>query len=360
MLSDIYAGLMSGTSLDAVDCAIVAFPADRPRLLGTASMPMPNSIRERLLRLRFQEHGEIDDACEAGIELARLYAAAVEAARGQAGPAAGRLRAIGAHGQTIRHRPERGYTVQAGNPALLAELTGCPVIGDFRSRDIAAGGQGAPLASAFHRAAFSETGTSRAIVNIGGIANVTRIEADGAVSGFDCGPGNALLDEWIERHRGERYDRDGAWAASGRSDPALLRRLLAEPYFALPPPKSTGRDRFHLGWLGSALTGAEDPVDVQATLLELTATTIARAVVDSDEVYLCGGGAYNAALVERLATRTAPQPLATTAALGWAPEWVEAAAFAWLARECLAGRPGNLPAVTGARGARVLGAIYPA
>jgi anhydro-N-acetylmuramic acid kinase len=275
------------------------------------------------------------------------------------------IAAIGVHGQTVRHRPDLGYTTQIANPARLAEATGITVVADFRSRDIAAGGQGAPLVPALHAALFASNAVHRVIVNLGGIANLTDLPPHGEVRGFDTGPGNTLLDGWCERHTGAPFDRDGAWAASGRIARELLAELASDAYFAAAPPKSTGRDHFNPAWLQRALEqlrAAPQPVDVQRTLLVLTAATIARAIAEqcrgATEIVLCGGGANNAALVRELAAALAPRRLTTTAALGISVEQVEALAFAWLAREALSGRPGNLPSVTGARGARILGAIY--
>jgi anhydro-N-acetylmuramic acid kinase len=264
----------------------------------------------------------------------------------------------------VRHQPRLGYTIQLVNGALLAELSGISVVCDFRSRDIAAGGEGAPLVPAFHQAVFASPQVSRAIVNIGGIANISYLPVNGKVGGFDCGPGNALMDGWITAHRNQPYDAGGAWAASGRVLPALGERLMAHPFFSRQPPKSTGRETFNLEWLRGALSGPERPEDVQATLCELTASAIAQALdahcEEAAEVYLCGGGARNAVLCERLATLLPQRHIAATDSLGIAAEAVEAAAFAWLAARTLSHEPGNLPRVTGARGPRVLGAIYPA
>jgi anhydro-N-acetylmuramic acid kinase len=281
-----------------------------------------------------------------------------------AGVAAHDVVAAGVHGQTIRHQPHEGWTVQINNPSRVAEGAYMTVVADFRMRDIAAGGQGAPLVPAFHAAMFSAPERHRAIVNIGGIANITDLPPRGDVRGFDTGPGNVLLDLWCARHRGVPFDAGGAWAATGTTDAALLQALRAEPYFALPPPKSTGRDLFDGTWLDARLAGRTvAAADVQATLVALTAVTIADAVTthcaDAAEVLLCGGGARNDALRGELARRLAPRPVAPTSARGVPVDQVEAMAFAWLAREALAGRPGNIPAVTGARGPRVLGAIYP-
>lgn len=364
-LSSHYIGLMSGTSLDGTNAVLAEFgQAAGCRLRATCYRPFPEELRDALLTLNSSGGDEIARSHLMANELARHYAADVQALLQDAGLSPGKISAIGMHGQTVRHQPQLGYTVQIGNAALLAELTGITVVADFRSRDIAAGGQGAPLVPAFHRAMFAAPGVHRVIVNIGGISNVTDLPVDGSTQGFDCGPGNLLMDGWILEHLGKPFDRDGAWAAGGSVIPALLQALLAHPFFAQPPPKSTGRDSFHLGWLCQALKPHMDARDVQATLLELTARTITDAIIcfcgRASEIYLCGGGAYNQALWQRLATLLPGRSVSTTESLGIAADWVEAAAFAWLARQTLLGLPGNLPEVTGACGPRVLGAIYPA
>ena len=271
--------------------------------------------------------------------------------------------ALGCHGQTIRHRPEARYTIQLCNGALLAELTQNIVVCDFRSRDIAAGGEGAPLVPAFHQALFAHPSIHRVILNIGGIANITDLGPD-AVQGFDTGPGNMLMDAWIQRHLGKTFDQDGEWAKGGNCIDDLLQDLLVLDYFSRIPPKSTGRELFNLHWLQEQLSGKENPRDVQATLLALTSVTIARAVKaycnGAKEIYVCGGGAANPELMSGLAAALPGVTITTTAKLGIDPDWVEACAFAWLARQALLLRPGNLPSVTGAMGPRILGAIYPA
>ena len=316
-----------------------------------------------MLALQQRGNDELHRAAVLANELSDLYAGAARRLLARARVGARSVAAIGCHGQTVRHRPGDAYTLQLVNGARLAERSGITVVCDFRSRDVAAGGEGAPLAPAFHRALFGAASRSRLIVNVGGIANLTSLPARGPVTGFDCGPGNCLLDAWIMRKRRTPFDAGGTWGARGRVIPRLLEKLLAHQFFQRRPPKSTGRDEFGLAWLQRAMTGAERPVDVQATLLELTAVTIARAVhrycAGAREVFVCGGGAYNRALLARLAALLSGKRVATTAALGIEPEHVEALAFAWLAREALMRRPGNLPAVTGARGPRVLGAIYP-
>lgn len=360
----LFAGLMSGTSLDGVDAVLLDLAGPKPTLVARAHFPFEPELRAKLLALNASGPGELERAATCGNELARRYAAAVAALLAQSSVAAREIRAIGCHGQTVRHRPDSGYTLQLGNAALLAELTGACVVADFRSRDVAAGGQGAPLAPAFHAAMFAGAVENRAVLNLGGMANLTWLPADGAVTGFDTGPGNCLMDLWALAHLGKPRDEGGAWAAASRADAALLDALLAEPYFSLPPPKSTGRDRFNEAWLRKRLSPAADPGVVQATLLELTAQSVARAVSryceGAQRLIVCGGGVHNGSLMGRLGDLLRPVPVESSARHGLDPALVEAAAFAWLAHRTLEGRTGNLPAVTGARGARVLGAIYPA
>jgi len=357
---------MSGTSLDGIDAVLAEIgPTGQPRLIQTHYLPYPDSVRAKLLALHTPQADEIHLAALAANELARLYAEAVSTLLD--GIAADGVRAIGCHGQTLRHRPADGYTLQIGNAALLAELTGITVVADFRSRDIAAGGQGAPLVPAFHAHTLRHPGIHRVIANIGGISNVTDLPQDDTVRGWDTGPGNMLLDAWIKRHRGTSYDRDGAWAAGGSVHPGLLAALTKHPYLQSPPPKSAGREQFNLDWLEATLgnlSEAVDPADVQATLLEFTASSLADAVSHEcggvQELYVCGGGAHNGALMQSIRDRLPNVSVATTTTLGIDPDWVEALAFSWLARQTLHHEPGNLPAVTGARGERILGAIYPA
>ena len=370
-------GLMSGTSLDGVDGVLAACAADgdsRIHSIASAYIPFPDALRAELLALQTAGFNEIEREALSANALAQHYAACVEQLLTSADTGAGAISAIGVHGQTIRHRPELGFTRQTNNPALLAELTGIDVIADFRSRDIAAGGQGAPLVPAFHLAAFGQAGETRVVANIGGISNISIIDGSGNAgtlnaTGFDTGPGNMLMDAWIARHRGLPFDADGAWAASGTVIAELLHTLLQEPYLAAPPPKSTGRDLFHLAWLDDKLQAfpAAAAADVQATLTAFTARSLADAIAryagSAAAVYLCGGGACNAQLVAQLAAALQACGLGTrvlsTEELGVPPNQVEALAFAWLAQRFLQRHPGNLPAVTGARGLRVLGALYP-
>jgi len=360
------AGLMSGTSLDGVDAVLVDFPENSPHnpsALATFWLPYPPEIRRQALQLQSSQPDEIRAAALLANELARCYAEAVRQVLASAGVAAAQVAAVGCHGQTIRHQPAAGYTIQLNNPALLAELTGIAVVADFRSRDIAAGGQGAPLVPAFHAAVFGDPGRHRVILNIGGIANLTDLAPRQAVRGFDCGPGNLLMDAWIERHLGQRYDEGGSWASQGQVLPELLQRLLADAFFAASPPKSCGREQFNSDWLERQLSGSERPEDIQATLLELTAVSAAVAIGrwcgKPQELYVCGGGARNQALMARLQQHLPDCRVAGTDVLGQPTDWVEAVAFAWLAWCTLHGEPGNLTDVTGARGPRVLGAIYP-
>jgi len=359
--SPLYIGLMSGTSLDGIDGVL----SSSNQTLHAAFVAFPDALRAELLTLQSPSENEIHREALAANQLTTLYAACVQQLLKDAGISADQVSAIGAHGQTIRHRPELGYTRQIINPALLAELTGIDVISDFRHRDIAAGGQGAPLVPAFHQSVFGSATQTRVVVNIGGISNISILRPDGQVTGYDTGPGNLLMDGWIHAQRGQRYDDSGQWAASGRVLPDLLAELMSEPYLALHAPKSTGRDLFNTAWLTKHLQhfGSAAPADVQATLTAFTAHTLANAIQrdapGAEAVYLCGGGAMNTHLVRLLQEKLAC-PVSDTGVLGVSPQHVEALAFAWLAERFCERLPGNLPSVTGARGPRVLGALYPA
>jgi anhydro-N-acetylmuramic acid kinase len=354
---------MSGTSLDGVD-AVLADLRDRPRLLGAVYLPYSKSLKTELLNLHSSTRAELDRASLVGIRLAELYAKSVLRLLRVHRVTTRSVRAIGCHGQTVRHRPQAGYTVQLGSPAWLAELTRIPVVADFRSRDIAAGGQGAPLVPAFHAAVFRDPRVHRVIVNLGGIANVTNLPRRGPVTGFDTGPGNVLLDAWISLKRGRPFDRGGSLASQGRICEPLLNALLSDPYFRRPPPKSTGRDTFNLNWLRGFGIARLRTEDIQTTLAELSARSIGSAISkhcrDAAEVYLCGGGAHNFDLVRRIARCLPAISVASTTQLGIHPDWVEATAFAWLAQRRMNCETGNLGSVTGARKDRVLGAIYAA
>jgi len=360
---------MSGTSADGIDAALVDFDSDaaaaRPTLRFARTYAWDPALRGRLVALgQLDARITLDEVGRLHVAIGRAFADAALQALAESGAAAADVTAIGSHGQTLRHDPHGAlpFTLQLGCAATIAERTGITTVADFRSRDVAAGGQGAPLVPALHAALLHAPGESRAVLNLGGIANFTLLPADGAVRGFDTGPANALMDAWCLRHRGEAYDRGGAFAAAGHVDGALLARLLAEPWFAQAPPKSTGRDRFHLGWVESHLAGDESPADVQATLLALTARTVADALratqPDTARVIACGGGVHNPALMAALAAELPGMVVESSSMHGLDPDAIEAMAFAWLARETLAGRPGNLPAVTGAAGPRILGAIH--
>jgi anhydro-N-acetylmuramic acid kinase len=369
MPRELFAGVMSGTSLDGVDAVVADFAPASARCcetLGASHVAYHTMLRDELLALQVPGPNELARAGAAANMLAELYADAIGRALVEAKLGADAVVAAGVHGQTLRHRPDRGWTLQLNNPARVVERSQMSVVADFRSRDVAAGGQGAPLVPAFHAALFGRPDRHRVIVNVGGIANITDLPPGGPVSGFDTGPGNVLSDQWCARNRGDPFDAQGAWAATGKPDPDLLNVLLDEPFFAAPPPKSTHRDKFNVAWLKQKLEAGGwqgDGENVQATLVALTARTIADAIRGhaeaATEVLVCGGGANNATLMRALAQELAPRKVTTTASEGVPVERVEALAFAWLARETLAGRPGNLPAVTGARGPRILGAIYP-
>lgn len=353
---------MSGTSLDGIDAVLVDLSQPKPLQLAKYYLPFDDTLKNALLALHLPSHNELHQAQVIGNQLARMYAAAVAPLLAQAKSSNKEVKAVGCHGQTIRHCPGDGYSLQIGNAALLAELTGITVVSDFRSRDIAAGGQGAPLVPAFHDHVLRHPDIHRVIVNIGGISNLTSLPPRAATSGFDCGPGNLLMDAWCMQHLGKPYDNNGAWAASGKVLPALLEQMLTEPFFALPPPKSSGRDLFNIAWLQSKLQGNEVAANVQATLLELTCRSIALAIQNhcpgAKEIYLCGGGAHNQTLHNRLAALLPGSSVKTTNTLGVDSDYLEAIAFAWLAQQALHGKPANLPLVTGAKHPCILGAVY--
>lgn len=378
----LFIGLMSGTSLDGIDAALVRCEASGPpQLLATQAIALPDALRERLLALCHAERIAFADLAVAEDAFCRLQAEAVSRLLESSGATQGEIVAIGSHGQTIEHAPYGhrlashddpgpAYTCQLDNPSLLAELTGCPVVADFRRRDLAAGGQAAPLAPAFHSALFRHPDEWRLVLNLGGFANLTLLppgESEREVIGFDTGPANVLLDAWHARHRGGRFDPDGVWAASGQVDATLLESLLSEPFFHQAPPRSTGREVFHLPWLEAHLQGDEANKDVQATLAELTAASVALGVEMARELQgapaaavliPCGGGAHNSDLLSRLARLLPETALVPSSDWGWPADWLEAGAFAWLAHRRLAGLPGNLPSVTGAAGPRLLGGVY--
>ncbi|MCD0278407.1 anhydro-N-acetylmuramic acid kinase [Xanthomonas melonis] len=369
--SPLYLGLMSGTSADGIDAALVRF-ADanhrRCELVAGTTVPWAPALRDRLVALgQGAETVCIDALGRLDAEVGLAFAAAANQLIAETGVQRERIRAIGSHGQTIRHRPNGNpaFTWQIGDASRIAEYTGITTAADFRRRDVAAGGQGAPLMPAFHLAMLGTANEDRAVLNLGGIGNLTLIPRDGTVLGFDTGPANALLDSWCQQQLGTAFDADGAFAASGRVDAALLQALLADPWFALAPPKSTGREQFHLAWVMQAMGEARpSPADVQATLLELTAATVTEALLrlqpQTRRVLVCGGGVRNPVLMARLAARLPDVVVESSARHGLDPDYLEAMGFAWLAAELLAARPANLPAVTGAAGPRLLGAIHPA
>lgn len=353
--------------MDSLDAALVDFSNELPRVVSTYRIPMPDTLKDRLLLLcssaQHPQLGELD--CALGIQFADLVLKLMQKAKRDTQE----ICAIGSHGQTIFHQPPRsasqpGFSVQIGDPNIIALRTGIMTVADFRRKDMAAGGQGAPLVPAFHRAAFYSPGKNRVIVNIGGMANITLLPKNGKVSGFDTGPGNVLLDMWIQKHLQQPYDQAGQWAGQGEINPALLARFLTEAFFKKTPPKSTGRELFNMLWLEKHLSTETKPVpaiDVQATLTALTTKSISEAIrthaPDTDEIFICGGGAHNDFMMNLLQKDTGLK-IASTAALGIDPDWVEAAAFAWLAKQTMENKPGNLPEVTGATQAVVLGGIY--
>lgn len=361
---------MSGTSLDGVDGVLADFSGAQPRVLAHHALPVAPALKQELLALNTPSDNELHRAALAANGLVRVYAQAVQALLTDTHTHADQVCAIGAHGQTVRHQPGAfdgtGYTLQLNNPALLAELTGIDVVADFRSRDVAAAGQGAPLVPVFHQGIFGQAHHTVGVLNIGGIANLSVLHATGEVLGFDCGPGNALLDHWCQAHTGDAFDNDGAWGASGTVIEPLLQTMLAEPYLHQTPPKSTGRDLFHPRWLAHQLSGFANAnaADVQATLTEFTARAcvndVLRHAADASELIVCGGGALNGWLMQRLQAGLPHVRVRSSAEHGMPPLQVEAAAFAWLARQTVLGLPGNLPKVTGAQGARILGGIFKA
>lgn len=367
-----YIGLMSGTSLDGVDAALIAIERGTPpRLMATHAEPMPDTLHSALLTLCHAEQASFAQLAFAENAFCALQAQAVKALLVGQQLSPHQITAIGSHGQTIEHAPTGhnggpAYTLQLDNPSLLAELTGCTVVADFRRRDLAASGQAAPLAPAFHQALFGRQSAEQLILNLGGIANITWLPCheEQPVLGFDTGPANVLLDAWFAEHQSGRFDQDGAWAKSGQVDQALLAHFLADPFFRQPPPRSTGREHFHLAWLKQRLTGKEAPADVQATLAELTAISVAEGIgqllPDGQPTTLItgGGGAHNAYLMARLAHHLPNATFTSPTAYGWPEDWIEAGAFAWLAHQRLHRLPGNLPSVTGAQGPRVLGGVY--
>ena len=363
LMNELFIGLMSGTSLDGMDAVLVNFgktPQDI-KIMGHSYVPYEDAIKEALLRLHSPNTNELEESLIIGNTISKKAYEAIDALLKKTSITSKDIKAIGFHGQTVRHQPQKGFTLQIGNPALLAELSNINVIADFRSRDVAASGQGAPLVPAFHHEIFSHPTTYRAILNVGGIANVTLLNPKTSVSGFDTGPGNLLLDHWSKTHLHRAFDENGAWAKEGKLIKTLLDAFFEDSYFEKTAPKSTGRDYFNEAWLNKHLQKSYAAQDIQRTLLELTASSIAKAI-DSNisEIYLCGGGALNSFLVERLKTLMPKTHIQLTDVLGIPTQYVEAAAFAWLAKQTLFLKPGNIPEVTGAKGLRILGALYPA
>ncbi len=363
-----YIGLLSGTSMDAIDAALVEL--EPLKLLATYTFPLPAPLRQQLFTLVERRTTSLEELGSLDRRLGQLFAKAAIELLNKAKVSATEIKAIGSHGQTVYHGAQlpNPFTLQIGDPNIIAEMTGITTVADFRRRDIAAGGQGAPLASAFHAATLRHPHHSRAVLNIGGMANISFLPAapEKRVWGFDTGPGNALIDGWINRHLHKPMDHSGRWAASGQINKALLQHLLRDPYFSLPPPKSTGREHFNMAWLDRMLSELEatlTPTDIQATLCAFTATSIEIAMqnhgLQTEELLVCGGGANNKTLMQMLQKSLAPCLVTTTATYGIPPQWVEACTFAWLAKQTLQGRPGNLPEVTGAKHPVVLGAIYP-
>lgn len=369
-MSGFFIGLMSGTSLDGVDGVLADFSQPHPTVIAHASRAFPAALRAELLALNTSGADELHRAALAGNALVRAYSEVVHKLLASAGASPKQVVAIGAHGQTVRHRPQEfdgtGYTLQLNQPALLAELTGIDVVADFRSRDVAAGGQGAPLAPFFHQSLFARPGEAVGVLNIGGIANLTLLPANGSMLGFDCGPGNALMDSWCQQHLAHDYDDQGLWAAAGRVVPDLLAAMRSDAYFSRVPPKSTGRDLFNRVWLDRHLDcfPVQAPQDVQATLAELTAGACADDALRYEpavsRLIVCGGGALNAHLMARLQALLPAASVASSAQSGLPPLQVEATAFAWLASRAVRREPLELQSTTGARGARVLGCVYPA
>jgi anhydro-N-acetylmuramic acid kinase len=364
-MKQLFLGMISGTSMDAIDAALVDFSAVPLQVVATSATAFDPALKRRVAALiDSADHVPLDEIGQIDVHVGRAFGGAAAAILRQAGLSPGQLTAIGSHGQTLRHRPDlpAPFTWQIGDPNVIAEMTGATVVGDFRRRDVAAGGQGAPLLPVFHDQVFRSDAEDRVIANLGGIANITILKRDSTVTGFDTGPANRLLDAWISLHQGRDFDAAGAWAAQGTVDETLLQELLDEPYLRLAPPKSTGRELFNLPWLQNKRgLFAREPCDVQATLQQYTAVTVsdaARQYAPGASLYVCGGGAHNAALLKSLAALSAPNRVASTAVLGLDPDYVEAIAFAWFAKRTLEGLTCSAGSVTGAQGARILGGIY--
>jgi anhydro-N-acetylmuramic acid kinase len=367
--NSLYIGLMSGTSVDSLDAVLINFDHNDITIVGTHSLPISNEIRGCVHELALSGIDEISRMQFLDKAIAQLSCKAIKALCQKTNTAPNDISAIGSHGQTIRHQPQdshnNGFSLQVGDPNIIAERTGITTVADFRRRDIAAGGHGAPLAPAFHQAAFQSTSCDRIILNTGGIANISYLPTTGKTIGYDTGPANGLMDSWTQKHLGKAYDKDGAWAKTGTPHPELLNHLLQHPFFSTPAPKSTGREDFNLPWLEDQLSAFSSltTADIQATLLALTVESIAHEIDQLDphkkaEAYVCGGGAHNTLLMQKLALKLEPRKVATTTALGISPDWIEAVAFAWLAKQTINKVSSNLPSVTGAKNEVILGGIY--
>jgi len=369
-MPELFVGLMSGTSLDAIDAVLVDLASPTPQQIAVHSHPLPTALRTQLLALC---HGgtadELRRTAELDVRLGSLFAEATFSLLQRAAIPASAVRAIGSHGQTVRHEPDGDspFSVQIGDPNVIAQITGITTVADFRRSDIASGGQGAPLVPAFHAAVLRSTDEDRVALNIGGMANITVLPSnpEQAVTGFDTGPGNVLMDAWAARHLGTPQDNEGRWAGSAQRHEPLLAALLSDAYFQRPPPKSTGREHFNMAWLEARLAQLDtepEPAQVQASLVALTAQSCAAAIQryapHTQQVLVCGGGVHNVTLMQQLADALPGKRVVSTQTLGLDPDWVEALAFAWLAKQTLAGKPGNLPSVTGAKASVVLGGIY--
>ena len=369
MASTIYIGMISGTSMDAIDCALVDFSEKIPKQLDFINTEIPDDLRQKLLHLCENHQGQIPLLGEADVEFARILAQAVEKVLERNHLKPSQIAAIGSHGQTIRHHPRRRnsstpFTIQIGDPNTLAELTGITTIADFRRRDMAAGGQGAPIVPAFHQRVFSSAETDRIVLNIGGISNITVLKRFGGITGFDTGPGNMLMDYWVQHKQGHPYDRDGGWARSGEVNDDLLAELLNEPYFHLPPPKSTGRELFNGHWLQEKLDTLDlrlKAEDIQATLLALTVFcngTAIKNLLESGEVIVCGGGAHNGYLISALAESLESFDVFGSSRLGIMEDSMEAVAFAWLAHQTLHQTPVDFTDITGSSHPVIAGGVY--
>lgn len=363
LMRDLFIGLMSGTSVDGIDAALVDFTDDQPKFIGHSYIKYTADFRQRILDLCQPSFDEVNRLGELDVMLGYQFAAAANLLLSQTKMNPTDIRAIGSHGQTIRHHPARGFTLQIGDPNIIAAETRITTVADFRRRDVAYGGQGAPLVPGFHQSNFADTNENRIVLNIGGIANITLLPADKTklVFGFDTGPGNTLLDAWAEMHLNKPLDAEGTWGSKGIVQTDLLHHLLDDDYFKLSAPKSTGREYFNLSWLAKFSLASIKPIDVQATLVELTAQSIIDSVqshFDSGKILVCGGGIHNLFLVKRLQEIGKNYPIESTQQLGVDPDCVEAVAFAWLAKQTLAGKPGNITTVTGAKQASILGGVY--